>query len=239
MARKSKHSKPTEIDLDEVRAYLRADKAGHQDSNLPRSVEILRDSDDEFYKEILRQLIFDADIEGKFEPVHSEAPPPSVKKEERERKPDALSRIVKALIYKQEVTQEEMDSLLRHIRKRVYKRFIQIQNMIIDRATTLFDVYEITQTIMASMYAKDGFFNYLRMKNPEPNKVKNEIIWQKFDHRLDEKINNMYDKFLHRVLKGILDAGAIKPDEDGDVDFGRIHWTGSMAKKDRSDEWEE
>lgn len=234
--KKSKDSKPTVIDFDEVRAYLRADKAG-QNPKMPPSVEILRDSDDEFLNQVALQTIFEVD--RGIEPGKTEAPPAREKKEPEEKKPAYLSRVVKDLIYRKKVTQEEMDSLLRHIRKRVYKRFVQIQNMVIDRSTTSFDVHEITQTIITSMYAPDGFFNYFQIKNPEPNKVKNETVWQKFDHRLDEKINDMYEKFLDRVLKGILDSGAIEPDEDGEVDFGRIHWDGSMTKKDRSDEWEE
>lgn len=237
MAKKSKNSKPTEIDLDEVRAYLRSDKEGHQNSNLPQSVEILRDSDDSFHKQIILQTILEVD--RGIEPAQTEAPP-ALEKKEPEKKPAWLSQIIKTLIYQPDkVRKEEMESLLRHVQKRVYRRFIQIQNMIIDRSKTSFDVHEITSKIITSMYAPDGFFNYFKATNPEPDRVKNEIVWKKFDHRLDEKINDMYEKYLDRVLKGILDSSAIEPDEDGEVDFGRVHWDGSMAKKDRSDELEE
>ena len=233
MGKKHKLDKPTEINFDEVRAYLRSDKAGHQDSNPPPSIELLRDSDDEFLNEVLLQAILDVDL-GIEEQVHTEVPP--VKKEEaEEKKPDWLGRIIKILIYRSgEPTPEELESLLRHIRMRVYKKFIQIQNMVIDCSKASFDEEDITQGIVTSMYALNGFFNYFKATNPEPEKVTVEQCWQRFTKRLDSIIDRRYEKFKSNIFEGILDSSAIK-DVHGHHDLGHIGVDDRMSREKISD----
>ncbi len=217
MARKSKHSKPTEIDLDEVRAYLRADKAG-QNPKMPPSVEILRDSDDEFLNQVVLQTILEVD--RGIEPIHTEAPPAREKKEP-EKKPAYLSRVVKDLIYwPDEVKPEEFQELLRHMRKRVYKKFITVVKAFSNlyaqgKVAVDYDLCEEVSTdILSSMSMEHGFFRRFKKDHPEPFSILDEVCYKKFSQRLTQQITDRYKEFTERLIAGISDLLPDVTDEE-------------------------